>query len=200
MSPSEIEQAVRRCDRRHRWPWLFFWGFLLMVVITNVFMNHGGVITPRALRADSQATSLAIFNALDQFHTEYDCLPMPTSGEKGRDWDTDSSAAENIVVIFKGLDPSANPKAMDFLGDIKDAKHVDGERRNGLVRDAATAALVDPWGQPYFIRMDGDRDGFVADPAHPDQRLAKTVIVWSAGKDGDPETWNDNVGSWASEF
>ena len=89
---------------------------------------------------------------------------------------------------------------MDFLGDIKDAKTEAGKRLNGLVRDATTTALVDPWGHPYHIRLDVDRDGFVTDPAHPDQRLAKKALVWSSGKDGDPETWNDNVGSWASEF
>jgi len=38
--------------------------------------------------------------------------------------------------------------------------------------------------------------GRVADPANPGARLKEKVIVWSAGKDGDPATREDNVSSW----
>ncbi len=144
---------------------------------------------------------MAVYNALDQFSTEYDHLPAPTSAAvKGQDWDTDSSASENVITILKALDKNANPNATDFLGDIKDAKTQDGKRLNGLVRTATAAALFDPWGHPYLIRLDGDHDGHVADPdpAIPGNRIASKAIVWSAGKDGDPETWSDNVGSWLS--
>ncbi len=139
---------------------------------------------------------MAIYNAIDQFHTEYDHLPAPTSAVKGKDWDSDSGDAENLISILKALDPTANSKKIDFLGDIKDAKTEWGKRFNGLVRTAKSAALLDPWGHPYLIRLDGDGDGFVTDPSDPGKRLAKKVLVWSAGKDGDPATWKDNVGSW----
>ncbi len=154
----------------------------------------------RAMRADTQATCMAVYNALDQFRTEYDHLPAPRSAAvKGQDWHTDSSAAENLIHILKGRDGwSGNLKAIDFLGDMKDAKQQDGEYLNGLLRTEKTTALLDPWGHPYLIRLDGDRDGYVTDPEHPENRLHTVALVWSAGKDGDPERWSDNVGSWIS--
>lgn len=55
--------------------------------------------------------------------------------------------------------------------------------------------IIDVWGRAFFIRMDTDGDGEVEDPSGPG-RLARKVLVWSAGPDGDAETWEDNVVSW----
>lgn len=168
-------------------------GFVVWWQVRSMFAGH--------LRQDVQATCMAVHNSFDQFRTEYDHLPAPRSAAvKGQDWDTNSSASENVITILKALDKKDNPNATDFLGDIKDAKTQDGKRLNGLVLTETTAALIDPWGHPYRIRLDGDGDGFVADPdpAIPGNRIASKAIVWSAGKDGDPETWSDNVGSWLS--
>ncbi len=196
MSPAETKHE-RRCDRCRRWPWLIFWGVVVLLLIGVA--KQGSSLTPKALKYDAQATAMAIDNAIDQFYTEYDHLPAPTSAVKGKDWNSDSGDAENLISILKALDATANSKQIDFLGDIKDAKTEDGKRLNGLVREDSTIALLDPWGHPYLIRMDGDGDGFVTDPSDPGKRLAKKAIVWSAGKDGDPETWKDNVGSWATD-
>jgi len=56
--------------------------------------------------------------------------------------------------------------------------------------------LLDVWGQPYRLSMDTDGDGKVSDPEHPGMWLAHPVIVWSAGDDGNPATWADNIKSW----
>ena len=177
---------------------LWFAGLLLLFVIFAFWQFQGYV--NKAVRADAQSTTMAIYNAVDQYHAEYERLPAPESATIGRDWDTNSSAEENLISILKGRDADANIPAIDFLGDIKDAKQAGGKLLNGVILTGTAMALVDPWGNPYLIRLDGDRDGFVADPAHPDQRLAMTALVWSAGKDGDPETWKDNVGSWGNGF
>jgi hypothetical protein len=68
--------------------------------------------------------------------------------------------------------------------------------------------LAETRAAPYFDGMENDAAsaepgarpvrtvGRVADPANPGARLKEIVIVWSAGKDGDPPTWEDNAGSW----
>lgn len=148
-------------------------------------------------KASAQSAAVTILNAIDQYHTDYDFFPAPTSAVKGHDIETDSTAEEGLILILKGMDITANSRKTDYLGDIKDAKTLEGANRlDGLVRDADAISLVDPRGQPYLIRLDGDGDGYVEDPSNPGTMLHKTAIVWSAGKDGDPATWGDNIKSW----
>lgn len=68
--------------------------------------------------------------------------------------------------------------------------------KGGLTGTPPALTLLDVWGQPYRLSMDTDGDGKVSDPEHPGMWLAHSVIVWSAGADGNPATWADNVKSW----
>lgn len=36
-------------------------------------------------------------------------------------------------------------------------------------------------------------------PASPDKNIQQDVLVWHAGKDGNPITWEDNVFAWLAE-
>ena len=65
--------------------------------------------------------------------------------------------------------------------------------------------VIDAWGMPYFGVFDFNRDGVVPDPevqANPALRierhpfLARPSAVFSAGPDGDPATWQDNIKNW----
>ena len=104
-----------------------------------------------------------------------------------------------------------NPKKIAFL----DAKQVDGPRpgldEHGVYRD--------PWGQPYFITIDGDGDGKVYDGFYRNRSvsqqnlqkgydgvfnaidingngnhfaISKKVAVWSFGPDGKAALLNDS--------
>jgi hypothetical protein len=63
------------------------------------------------------------------------------------------------------------------------------------------SGLVDMWGKRgYRIILDYNDDGKILNPAkhldsEPDE-LTADVILYSAGKDGDFDTWKDNVMSW----
>ena len=100
---------------------------------------------------------------------------------------------------LKGFDTVENPRRQDFLGDIKAASWKDGKARGGLLEEGDAVGLVDPWGAVYRVRYDADGDGSVENPQRdsPEKRLRKSVIAWSAGKDGDHDTWEDNVSSWS---
>src|SRR5687767_5198669 len=105
------------------------------------------------------------------------------------------------------MDTTQNSRNMDYVGDIKDAKSQgsgdDLRRTEGLVRDGATVALVDPWGNWCKVTLDLDYDKKVLNPIYQlDTRnpfLAETFIVYSSGPDGDQHTWDDNVISWDPE-
>ena len=56
--------------------------------------------------------------------------------------------------------------------------------------------LVDSWGNPFRVVVDGNGDGSVADPSVPESVVAEEFIVYSAGPDGDFSTWGDNITTW----
>ena len=175
---------------------------IIALLVTGAFGAYGFVIE-RAKRADAQATCMAVYNAIDQYHTEYDYLPQPTSATKGTDCQSDTSATEGLIMILKAMDVTQNSKATDFLGDIKDAKNESGKRVNGLVRDAESAELVDPWGNYYDVHLDLDLNGKIDNPNTEEvssgtTELHKTAIVFTSGKDHDKSTWKDNIGSWST--
>jgi hypothetical protein len=44
--------------------------------------------------------------------------------------------------------------------------------------------------------IDGNGDHQLTDPMRPDKLLRQSILVYSAGPDGDYATWNDNVTTW----
>ena len=175
---------------------------IIALLVTGAFGAYGFVIE-RAKKADAQATCMAVYNAIDQYNSEYDYLPQPTSATKGTDCQSDTSSTEGLIMILLGLDVTQNSKSTNFLGDIKDAKNEAGTRVNGLVRDAETAELMDPWGNFYKVHIDGDLNGKIDNPntdevASGTTELHKSAIVFSPGKDHDEMKWKDNIGSWTS--
>lgn len=58
-------------------------------------------------------------------------------------------------------------------------------------------AFVDPWGKPFRYALDRSGGGDVANPnSDKGGRLTGRAHCWSAGPDGDFDTWKDNVASW----
>ena len=86
-----------------------------------------------------------------------------------------------------------------LLGEKSD-QNPDGRRYwDAEAISPGTAAKVptDPFGGLYWVAFDADGDGRVRNPVHKeDEWLEISVLVFSAGPDGDPTTWNDNVRNW----
>src|SRR5688572_4465538 len=94
LTAKEIAEAVKRCDRRRRRPWVIGGLIVAIVFLLPPFVerlgNNGALL--RAKKASAQSAAVIIINAIDQFHTDYDFLPAPTSAVKGHDVETDTSA------------------------------------------------------------------------------------------------------------
>lgn len=68
----------------------------------------------------------------------------------------------------------------------------------------AAGNLADPWGNPYLMRFDITMTNSIPDPFNPGEEIRASVIVWSAGKDGqmstnspiNPAVNRDNITSW----
>lgn len=60
---------------------------------------------------------------------------------------------------------------------------------------------MDAWGGYYRVRFDSNYDGEMLNPNEDEvgegrMKLPNRVIIWSAGKDGKWDTWDDNIKSW----
>ena len=113
MSPREIEQAVKRCDRRRRWPWIVFWTVIVALIIAGGLGTHGPL--HKGKKTDALVTTKALINAVEQFQMDYDYLPQPTSAVQNQDCDSDTGVSEGFILILKGTYQRANPKAKDYL-------------------------------------------------------------------------------------
>lgn len=175
---------------------------IIALLVTGAFGAYGFVME-KAKKAEAQSTAMTVYTAVDQYHREYDYLPQPSSATKGTDCDSDTSAEELLITILLGKDETQNSRRTNFLGDIKDASNKNGKYLGGMVREAESNALVDPWGSHYKVRLDLDLDEKVENPNDEDaasgtKEVNKQCIVWSIGKDLDSKTWKDNVATWGS--
>lgn len=108
--------------------------------------------------------------------------PIPTRGD--------------LLTILAGKHPAHNPRSVPFF-DPPLAQ----DRKSGLLNDDnGQPYLVDSFGNPFVVVWDADGDGALLNPAHGfrDQpaHIAASVLVYSAGPDGDYTTWTDNKATW----
>lgn len=134
---------------------------------------------------------------------------ISTSG----DTDLDSSSSHKLITMLLGAKPTDAPTLdhpqNNYLEGIRQA------RRNpdpgstprftdGIYLDKTTGnwAVVNQWGNPFRIRLDTNKDAEIANPNTIQTAAGRLVIintsalVWSSGKDGDWDTWEDNFTSW----
>jgi hypothetical protein len=136
--------------------------------------------------------------AVENFRKEYNRLPLPEI-PGAADIDVRNETRGFWLEALQGKDDTLNPRKIKFL-DLKEAK--DG--KYGLTKKSDERVLVDVWGNPYVVIFDTDNDGRIANPeAKPGetsllvpQNLKEEIILYSAGPDGNLETWEDNIRSW----
>jgi prepilin-type N-terminal cleavage/methylation domain-containing protein len=132
---------------------------LVVIAIIAVLASAGFAVGPammnKAKKLNAQATATSIANAVEQFYTEYSALPDPGSNTADKDISTDSGDLLDILVGgTKAGSITQNPRKIRFLS-VKDAKNgIDG----ALYTGSAISKILDPWGQPFYIRLDYDYD------------------------------------------
>ena len=139
------------------------------------------------------------------FLVDYNAFPGATSRTPY------SPASDDTILKTEGvfLDCLLGQKVW---GNAKGNAFIDPELakdgRNGLVGAGGTgsARLVDSWGNPYYLILDTNWDGRVANPdakntdaaiRRAPPMLSVAVIVFSSGPDGLPYT-ADDIASWRS--
>jgi len=186
----------------------------LLVVIAIIAVLAGGgfaagnMAIQKARKTTAMATCVALESAVNNFYTEYGTMPM--AGLSGNSdpqvIETDNNTLLNVLL---GLEPAntanpLNPRKIKFL-TVKQGKN----NKDGLIYDRNgrnVERLVDPWGGPYFVQLDGNYDEKVEPrPAASGGSAAvvlngRRVAAWSNGADAAPNGTGgkatDDVKTW----
>jgi prepilin-type N-terminal cleavage/methylation domain-containing protein len=161
---------------------------LVVIAIIAVLASAGFAVGPammnRAKKLSAQATATNIANAVEQFYTEYSALPDPVSNSADAEFATDVAPLLDILAggsLTKSIEQ--NPRKIRFLS-VKEAKNgMDG----ALYTGTAISKILDPWGQPFYIRLDYDYDEkleFTPPTTPPSTKVTlngRRVAVYSLG-------------------
>lgn len=138
--------------------------FLMALILPAV-----GRAQMQAEVAKAHAGAMEIRVALLAYFEEYGHPPVERESALS---DVQAGSDGGLLAILHGWNRELNPRGKVFLAD-------------------PAAGLLDPWGHPFQILLDGNADGWVNLPAGEGGRprtLQARVVVWSYGPDGRPAT------------
>jgi hypothetical protein len=162
---------------------------LLLAIGALVFPSFFEGIVAKAFELRARRELMSVSLASLGFHKEYDRFPAPpTATDESQAVETTGKA----ISALTGVPSSLNLRQIRFL-DLSPSHN----GRTGLVTTATgSLELYDPWGTPYQMHFDFDRDGYIPDPENPGARIKAQMLMYSAGQDRDPGTWEDNLKNW----
>ncbi|MCX6879240.1 MAG: DUF4190 domain-containing protein [Verrucomicrobia bacterium] len=167
-------------------------GYVTLVVLLNIHDDSGAMM--RARRVSSERSAQALEGAVENFHTEYNCLP-----EVGNQVTTDTGDGVRLLTILLGLEAASgqhqNPRCSRFLA-VRETR----TKANGLLYQPggrSVEGLYDSWGNPFTVVLASRNQEtlqFSVGAKHytlNDRRAA----VYSPGADKKPGT-ADDIKSW----
>lgn len=176
------------------------------ILIISVVLFFGALLLPaipsgalrRAEATHAGNTAFQLKNAISAYYTEYRVYPAKLVSEG----DVELSSNHELMDILLGSEKEGertglNPRRIAFFTG-KQAKPLgNGKYRKGIVlNEGGTGELFDPWGNHYRVRLDTNLDNQVVAPSGTETAVEESILIWSAGKDGDFDTWRDNVYTW----
>ncbi len=175
-------------------------GKRVLIVFAFLFILGLLLIPTRCSSEGKGYINLKVLNVLTEFreglhsydvdHGHYPVDQAHTTG----DLKTTSRGLLISLLIGSNIQ-GLNKKEIQFC-EFKAARN----HQDGIWQDGKDWVLSDPWGQEYQIILDTDNDGHVANPDIRESGRVPTIPlkigIFSAGPDGDPATWDDNIKSW----
>jgi len=188
------------------------WLLIAIVAITSVvcilaeYFHSAAEI--RRLYMRDRLVMMDLKVSIPSYKVDYDRYPILGEIPTNRDLALRSRGPMLQVLNGKNIG-GLNPKEIKFT-DLPMAK----DRTSGLWQDGEEWVLCDQWGEPFYIVLDTNGDGKIANPmleAFPPGsngsyggqtrlpiELPASAIVYSSGPDRNPKTWKDNRYSWQS--
>jgi len=171
------------------------------LILLSLIFVFGLLTVPTRCGSDGQGyinlnvlgVLITLRQGLRSYELEYDRYPVDQPNTTGEVKTTSRGLLLSLLIgeNSQGL----NKKGIKFC-ELKMAK----KQRDGVWLDGQEWVLSDRWGQEYQIFLDGDDDGRIANPDLRESAQKPTlpfeIAIFSAGPDGDPATWEDNIKSW----
>lgn len=146
--------------------------------------------------AHAENTAYNLKHAISAYFTEYREYPVLDPGQDIT-LDSDHRLMDILMGTEKVTATKRNPRNIAFFTGRVAKPMRGGGYRSGLSLDEQSSGeLWDTWGKHYRIRFDTDGDNRIENPEAPGTLLPESIIVWSAGRDGNFDTWKDNVKTW----
>ncbi len=183
----------------------------LLVVIAIIAVLAGlafpvfqGVID-RAKKVQAKNDVTQIVTAVNAFYTEYGKYPLTPNPPADTTYALSSATNDKLFNELRNVSASENTRGIVFLSppQVKDSN----SPRSGI--SGANNQYYDPWGTPYFVRLDTDYDNFVDNPYSSNAGAGKNpsgviavqagAIAWSLGKDKSGGTGDKNAGNAADD-
>ena len=175
----------------------------IIAVLASLAFPVTQAVLSRAYKLKTQAMVKDLQVGINNYLTEYNRLPNRAASGSDQPVQTDQSS--DLISVLLAEDTGANslnPRAIPFLNVNMAKNNVGGLIDNG----GASLSLVDNWGQPYTVILDGDNDNKIT--PNPDAQnqdptvsqgappnLRTRVAVYSNGPDKQPQT-KDDIVSW----
>src|SRR5213594_1444056 len=165
----------------------------IIAILIGLLFPAFRAVQDQAKRTQAKNDLTQIINAVNAYYTDYGKYPLATD---------DTIITNNALLMnaLRGLDTVNNPRQIVFISPpyVKNPANP----RSGIATQAtninlisvAIGDLVDPWGTPYNVRIDGNYDNQVANAytdgsaggsstTTPPYALSIGVMAWSFGKD-----------------
>jgi len=150
----------------------------------------------KAERIHAENTAHNIESAILAYYAEYRKFPEQPD-EKRVDLASDHELMDTLLGADQAAEDGSNPRRIAFYTGKQAKPTGNGKYRKGLsLEEGGGGALWDPWGNHYRVRLGDPATNQMENPEKPGIFLPHLILVWSAGEDGDFDTWDDNVKSW----
>lgn len=174
---------------------------LVVIAILGILMAMmvpaAGLIMKRAKNANAKGDAGVAAATVMKYRMEYNRWPPLTPAVAPDVYRTDKNWVDIMSPAPGSARSVANFNQIVFFEASGGALQTDPAKPH-------LGAFVDPWGNPFWYRVDVDGDESIPNPdANGGEAIKASVVAWSTGEDGgasgeneDPKKWADNLKSW----
>jgi prepilin-type N-terminal cleavage/methylation domain-containing protein len=171
----------------------------IIALLVAIAVPVGSSVLLKSKATATRAMIEQLKTSIASYQTEYNRLPVAQTG--GDDTEVVTDESDSMILVLLGV----GENELNRRGEPFFTAHAARAGRNGLKYDDETAALFDPWGNPYQVILDTSHDNLVRNPdaengdtsisSDASKNLAQRIAIYSNGPDGKPQT-RDDIVSW----
>ncbi len=162
-------------------------GFIVVGILAAMAVPAANGVIKKAKLIRTKAEVRDVQLAIKNFYLEYAHAPV-TQEESS----SPILSQGHIIEVLMGGDKKINPRGIQYIAPPQTQQG----KGPGLYAGPVAQVLIDSWGNPLRIALRGPNAESIANPEFPGKTINDTSLIWSAGPDGNFDTWQDNVASW----